>query len=403
MPAEGLTATVWESLIRLIRACESEGFKGYDPYDGLNSRFFQSLPLIPRSRVARLMWIQFFKRSPINLRKYVGVGKDYNPKAIGLFLTGYCHLYRIRPHPHYLDVINFLIDKLKQLQNRNYSGACWGYNFDWQSRAFFQPRNSPTVVVTSFAGNALLDAYELIGDAKNLKLARSSCDFILNDLNRNYDEDRNFAFSYSPSDNATVFNASLLGSRLLSRVSSITGESALAGAARSSVAFCCAHQQPNGAFTYGTLPYHQWVDSFHTGFILECLSDYSRFTHDEMFKINLEKGYKYYVSNFFTNEGVPKYYNNSIYPIDIHAPAQLIITLCKLGKFEEQRPLLNRVLAWTIANMQSKQGLFYYQINKYFTSKISYMRWSQAWMFCSLSTYLYHHHLICQQLSTEVN
>jgi hypothetical protein len=38
--------------------------------------------------------------------------------------------------------------------------------------------------------------------------------------------------------------------------------------------------------------------------------------------------------------------------------------------------------------MQDKEGYFYYQKRKYFTNKISYMRWTQAWMFFALTIYL---------------
>ena len=63
---------------------------------------------------------------------------------------------------------------------------------------------------------------------------------------------------------------------------------------------------------------------------------------------------------------------------------------CKLksNKYREQKELLNKVLNWTVENMQSDKGYFFYQINKYFFSKIPYMRWAQAWMFYALSTYI---------------
>ena len=77
-----------------------------------------------------------------------------------------------------------------------------------------------------------------------------------------------------------------------------------------------------------------------------------------------------------------------MYPIDIHAPAQMVITMSKLGKFKEHKELIDKVLLWTIKNMQYDKGYFYYQINKHFSSKIAYMRWAQAWMFYALSTYL---------------
>jgi hypothetical protein len=112
------------------------------------------------------------------------------------------------------------------------------------------------------------------------------------------------------------------------------------------------------------------------------------YSGDNNYENYLEKGFDYYINTFFTDEGVSKYYTNSVYPIDIHSPAQLIITLVRLGKFHEYKFLADKVISWTINNMQSDNGYFYYQINKYFTSKIPYMRWAQAWMFYALSEYM---------------
>jgi hypothetical protein len=115
-----------------------------------------------------------------------------------------------------------------------------------------------------------------------------------------------------------------------------------------------------------------------------------KFTGDNKYQTVLDKGFKYYINTFFTEDGIAKYYNNSIYPIDIHAPSQLVITLKKLNKLDDHKALTEKVLGWTIKNMQSPKGYFYYQINKYITSKIPYMRWSQAWLFLSMSIYLNH-------------
>ena len=45
------------------------------------------------------------------------------------------------------------------------------------------------------------------------------------------------------------------------------------------------------------------------------------------------------------------------------------------------------VLNWTIDNMQHKKGYFYYQLKKGISSKISYMRWSNAFMFNAMAHY----------------
>ena len=288
----------------------------------------------------------------------------------------------------YSDKISFLHKQLLSLISLNWSGACWGYNFDWQAKAFYQPKHTPTVVATSFISNAFLDAYELTEFPEYLEIARSSCDFIIKDLNRTWDSNGDFAFSYSPLDNSVVFNASLLASRLLARVYEKTKEDNLLSIARKSVSFCCNHQKTDGSWSYGTADFHRWIDNFHTGYNLECISDYMKFSGDKSYENNLRKGFDYYINTFFTEKGISKYYNNSVYPVDIHAPAQLVITLSKLNKFEEYRALLENVLGWTIDNMQSPKGYFYYRKNRFYKSRISYMRWAQAWMFYALSEYL---------------
>ena len=373
---------------KLSDYCELEGYKGWDPYDGLNSKIFQSLPFRKNSLI-RLAWIQLFKRNPLNLRKLLIIQKDYNPKALGLFLSGECQNYLREPSLKTTERIDFFINKLIELKSEGYSGACWGYNFDWQSRAFYQPKFTPTIVVTSYVANALLDAYEIFQDnTQLLELARSSCDFILSDLNRTVDLDGNFSFSYSPMDNTVVFNASLLGSRLLARVYNITKEDILFDAAQKSVKYCVNHQNSNGSWVYGTLQFHQWIDNFHTGFNLECLSDYVKYSGDDSVQLNIDQGLKYYLENFFTTEGISKYYNNKIYPVDIHAPAQLVIILSKLHLLDKNRELVDTVLNWTINNLWNKKGYFYYQKKRWIITKIPYMRWSQSWMYLSLSWYL---------------
>lgn len=390
MKTDLLAEKVTESFAKLHAWCELQNFKGWDPYDGLNSKLFRSVPILAKNRLARLFWIQFFKKSPLNLRSLTGVGKDYNPKALGLFLSGFCNLQKKTPNDHYLERIRFFTGKILELKSPGQSGSCWGYNFDWQARAFYQPRYTPTVVATTFVGCALLDAYEITGDRKLLENARSACDFFLRDLNRTYDDQGNFAFSYSPLDKTVVYNASLLGSRLLARVFSHTQEKELLDEARKSVSFCCNNQNVDGSWSYGKQNYHQWIDNFHTGYNLECLADFARYSGDHSFDSYLDRGIHYYLKTFFTSEGIPMYYNNSVYPVDIHSSAQLILTLIKTGNLEEHRSLAGRVINWTIDNMQSEKGYFYYQINRYFSSRIPYIRWAQAWMFYAFSMFMLH-------------
>ena len=380
---------VEHSFASLEQYCKDEEFMGWDPYDGLMSKVFRAMPVLPQKRLTRLMWIQFLKKMPINMRALLKIDKGYNPKGLALFISGYSELSKIEYcHEQSITQIKSLADKLITLRTPGYSGNCWGYNFDWESKAFFQKKETPTIVATTFVANALLDAYEVTQNEDYLKAAISSRDFIVKDLNRTYNKEGNFAFSYSPNDTTSVFNASLLGAKLLSRIYTYTNETELKELAKKAVAYCCNYQNEDGSWFYSTLPFHQWIDNFHTGFNLECIYEYGKFANDDSFHKNFKKGMDYYLSTFFDEEGRSKYYNTSLYPIDIHAPSQLIITLSKSNLFENYKEIIDRVTAWTIENMQSPKGYFYFQKRRFYTNKIPYMRWSQGWMFYGLASYL---------------
>jgi hypothetical protein len=187
--------------------------------------------------------------------------------------------------------------------------------------------------------------------------------------------------------NNTVYNAFLLGSKLLAMCYFYTNNDELLKASHESVVACIDAQREDGSWVYGELPIQQWIDSFHTGYNLEALLFFQRYTGDTSIEDNINRGMQFYLENFFLPDGTPKYYHDRIYPVDIHYPAQLPVTLYHAGLYNEHKKLVDTVLRWTIVNMQDKRGYFYYQLKKGISSKIPYMRWSQAFMFYALSHY----------------
>lgn len=395
-----MTSNIYNNFNALKHYCESEDFKGWDPYDGLNSKVLRKILPLKHSALLRLVVIQGFKRCPWNLRRMFLVPKQHNAKGIGLFLQGYCNLLKIVTKDNtlastigtkeqILEKIHYLSDLLISMQSKGYHGACWGYNFDWQSRRLFLfPAYSPTVVATCFCASALFEAYELTKKKEYLDVALDSANFILKDLHFD-DYKGEKMISYSPlQGNYLVSNASLLGSKVLAYCYKYTKKDEYLEIARSSVKACCLGQAEDGSWTYSQVPPKQWIDSFHTGYNLDGLMAYEKLTGDKSFHDNIEKGFDFYIKNFFNEDGSPKYYHNEQYPIDIHCPGQLLVTLHSLNKYDDYYHLADKVLEWTIKNMQDKKGYFYYQLKKSKNSKIPYMRWSNAFMFYAMSYYL---------------
>jgi hypothetical protein len=130
----------------------------------------------------------------------------------------------------------------------------------------------------------------------------------------------------------------------------------------------------------------KFIDSFHTGFNLVSLCKWMEYTGDNCWDNELKRAYNYYLDTFWLDNWCPKYYHNSLYPIDIHCSAQGIVTLLKMIAYKNNGiELAEKIAEWAIDNMQDKSGYFYYQKTRFYTNRIPYMRWSQAWMFYALS------------------
>lgn len=376
---------------RLFSYCKAENFAGYDPFDGLNSCLFQLMPL-KYSRLSRLAWLQMIKRSAINLRPALLVKKGVNPKGLALFALAELARFRATKEQIHADNAKDLLDRLlnAKITNTTADGqttTAFGYNFDWQARAFYIPKGTPAIVPTAFASQALIEAYEAFGDEKYLNAAKEICTFILTGLNRPIETDDELSFSYTPVDNSAIYNASLLAGECLARVGAITDNAVYLDIAAKTARYVIQRQRDNGAWGYGENSNHTWVDSFHTAFILLSLKRISDRVPGlaEETEQAITTGTNYWLDNFFLDNGTPKYYDNSVYPVDIHSVAAAISSLCELNNDERMLPLAAKIADWAATNMHDPQGFFYYQKRKRGTVKTPFMRWGQAWMTYALA------------------
>jgi hypothetical protein len=368
--------------------CRARDYAGHDPFDGLNSRLFRSTPL-KSSRVARLAWTQAFKRAPFSLRGLAGVPVERNSKGTALFALAALSRFRATGENAAEREARKLLDALLAAQLQGWSGACWGYNFDWQGRAFFAPQGTPTIVPTAFAVRALVEASRAFGVEKYLRAARGACEFILSDLKRSEESADEVCFSYTPLDETRVFNASLLAGEALASVGALTKEAALAASAVRAARYVVRRQQASGAWAYGAAGFQGWADNFHTAFILTSLARIMdvNVEAEAEFAGSLRRGYEFWRENFFLADGWPKYYHDNSYPADAHAAGAAVVALVELkDRMPDALALADRVTRWTLENLRdARLGFFYYQRRRFYTVRTPYMRWTQAWMSYALA------------------
>ena len=375
-----------ESLERLSAWLQEKGWAGYDPYDIKGTKIILCLQ---RNRYTNYGSNFLLNKYPMFFRRLLRVRQQINAKGMALFARAYLNLCKKGKDGDCLEKGLFCLNWLLENSSKGYSGYCWGYPFHWQSRVFI-PKATPSGVVTSAAAHAFLDAYELLKEKSYLDVARSCCDFILNDLNIDNVSDTEVCFSYTPIDHFHVHNANLLSASVLLRTCTHVSDDRYRQLATKAMNFTVHDQNEGGSWCYWGPPDRLScsIDNYHTGFVLECLNIGRRalgngFEHTKA----LRKGLEFYANNFFLEDGAPKLLNDNIYPIDIHSCSQAIITFCELADFEPRYlNLANKVARWTVNHMQDREGYFYYRIYENSNiDKTAYIRWGQAWMLRALS------------------
>jgi hypothetical protein len=380
-------ARVRQALTETDAYVAREDFSGYDPYDALSSPIFK-LPLLRSNHYVRVGAQQVVKRLFVNIRPLLGITKKVSAVSLARMLEGYAHLFAIEPsrRGYYRGRIEICLRRIDALRSPGYRDHCWGYEWDWEPHYAEMPipERFPNIIATGIITNALFETHRLTGIKTPVDSCVSAANFVLRDLERTVMEDGSFCWGYFPGDRQLVPNATMKGARLCAQVFSLTGDRELSDAARATVKFVAAHQRSDGAWPYSLGDTRSWVDNFHTGYVLECLDAFERYTNDSSFSSAKTRGWDYYRASFLTEDYVPKYFDGRVTPIDATACAQTISTLCTFGDVLGAA----RVALWALARMRRPDGGFIYQRHSHFTNRIPYMRWSIAPMFCALARLL---------------
>lgn len=394
------------------------GFRGPDPYDGLNSRLLA--PVLPTSRLLRLAVIQGVKRCPWNLRPLLRVRAGLNPKALALFLSGAAARQSMEGRGPDAAVVAWLGDALLSLASLPdgapafgdrtlQSGLAtrvgrgeaalpeavgWGYDFPWQALAFTQRSYHPTVVATSFVIDALADA----GSPAAAAMAEAAVRFTLGTLHV-HEAPEGVCFSYSPRDHSRVYNASLFAAKLLARSAATGGPEAHArrDLATRAADYVVARQQNDGSWLYGEADHWRWIDNLHTGFVLQTLLFLGNTFGTDRWLPAVSRGMRYYRRALFAPDGTAWYFPGRPYPLDPHSFAQGALTFLAVADDggglenapEADRSFAGRILSRGVELLWNDQrGGFVQQRGPHIRDRTIYLRWSQAWMFRALCAWL---------------
>lgn len=375
----------YSSINNLERWLIKNDFKGYDPFDGLNS-FLSGLTFnIP---FLRRVIIQLNKRFPVNLRPYIGISPEKSSKGIAYIVRGDINMYKLTGGAKYIDRAKCFLEWLENHSCDGYKEYCWGNHFDYQTRGYYLKKGNPTLVWTALTGRAFVDAYNHLKNERYLKVIDSVCQFILDELPWKKTE-HGVCISYIKDKINLVHNANLLGAAMLAQGYELLDNVKYKNTAAEAVAYSAHHQRKDGSWYYGEENKYHWIDNWHTAYNLDSIKLYQNSTGDKSFSQTLEKGFKFYKNNFFLENGTPKYYVDKVLPIDIQCASQSIDTLTLFREYDTDNLLIaSKIANWTIDNMQDKTGYFYQWKNRIFTNKTPTLHWGQATMYKALTSLL---------------
>lgn len=367
---EGVTAWV-----------EGHNYEAYDPGDGELS-FLRHLTgdvqLLRRILTATVL------RTPFHIRPWIGIKPHTSTKGMGYMGWGYVKMYAHTGDENYRDRAESCFRWLMKNPSPGYPQYCWGNNFSFSTRAGTIPKYTPTIVWSSLIGLAFVEAYEVLKDPQYLDVAVRTCEWV-ESLPREQ-TDRGVCLSYVPFKQSSIHNSNMLGAALLARTAAYTKDEQSLSLARDAMTYSCSRQNTDGAWFYGEAPKYHWIDNFHTGYNLDCLKRYIDSTGDREFEPQLRQGFQYFKLHFFEPNGRPKYYHDRAQPTDIQCAAQAIDTLAYFSDMDpEGLDLAMKVAKWTIGNMQSQDGHFFYRDLGWKKVKTPMLHWGQGTMFKALA------------------
>lgn len=376
-----------QSVQSLEKWIEGHEYRGYEPFDALLSPFrFATL----HSEFAERLLIQLIRQSPVNLRPLFRVRPHESTKGRGYMAWGYVKRYKATGKTQYMDKANACFRWLMENRSPGYPEYCWGNHFDFTSRGGRLPKFEPTIVWSSLIGQAFLDAYESFGREEFLGVAKSICGWILNLPRERTKTGACLGYvNCAPEFMEPVHNSNMLGAALLARVAKSSGDGTFSEVAREAMEYSCTRQLPDGSWYYGEHRKNHWIDNFHTAYNLDSLKCYIEHTKDRTYDSNLSRGFEFYKTSFFTDRGIPKYYHDRTYPVDIQCASQAIDTLVNFSGYDNSALGLAATVAnWTIENMQDRTGFFYYRMFPAMKVKIPMLHWGQATMYNALASAL---------------
>jgi hypothetical protein len=315
------------------------------------------------------------------------------PIADAHYAMGFTYLYQTDGEDAHLQKATHFLDALKGSRSAAYKEYCWGYPFDWVTRTGTIPRHTPFITSTPYAYEAFLQAFEIVPRHEWRDVLESVVRHACLDIKDFRVSETASSCGYSPDDTrGGVVNAAAYRAFMLTSASCVFAREEYWRIAERNLAFVLESQNADGSWPYAVDGARDFVDHFHTCFVMKALAKIHTLTDHAGCLDALSRGVKYYLENLFDADGLPRPFANAprltVYKRELYDCAESI-NLCLLlrDRFPACEAKLDTVVTEILRNWVKPDGSFRSRRLMLGWDNVPMHRWAQSQMFRSLALY----------------
>lgn len=350
--------------VGLVESARALDWSGPDPYDGLYWKWPATLVATPRRRQ---VVVQLHARAPVDIRIWRRQAPPRLAKTLALFTNAALLLAEVQSTPDMTGAARDAVGVLNA--DRSAGEDAWGYPFPVQTRWSRYEAGAPNIVVTAFAAEALARAAKQFDEQAFAERARGSAKWAREKLLTPAGH-----FAYHEHSDVLIHNANLVGAATVHRMLG----SDEADVVRRAVEITLGAQRPDGSWPYGLGERLEFVDSFHTAYVLSSLVAMSDI--DPAIESAILRGARYWAENFFDDSGRARLWSDRRFPEDGHSAGTALSTLARLAEYgPAYRDLLHRVAVRALDSMIHR-GRAVHRRQAWGRARVNYLRWCDGHM-----------------------
>jgi hypothetical protein len=315
------------------------------------------------------------------------------PIADAHYAMGFAFLYQATGDPAQLENAIHFLTELKNTRCHEFTDYCWGYPFDWVTRNGVLKKETPLITTTPYVYEAFLQVFKLEPRDEWKLILESIARHAAVDIKDFNTSEKASSCSYTPYDKGGVINAAAYRAFLLTSASLRFSNDNYSNIAERNLNFVLENQNPDGSWFYAVDGVRDFVDHYHTCFVMKALAKIHTLTGHPATLKALGKGVGYYLSNLFDTDGLPKPFSRAprltVYKRELYDCAECI-NLCLLlrDRFPVLGPTLEKVVTHVLQAWVKRDGSFRSRKLYLGWDNVPMHRWGQSQMFRSLAFYL---------------